>query len=67
MKESIYKDYNELPLFLNAKIVAGLLGNSQSSAYELMHEDGFPTLQVGTRLVVPKDQFLRWMQSQLER
>ena len=67
MKESIYKDYNELPLFLNAKIVAGLLGISQSSAYELMHEDGFPTLQVGPRLVVPKDQFLRWMQSQLER
>ena len=67
MKESIYKDYNELPLFLNAKIVAGRLGISQSSAYELMHEDGFPTLQVGTRLVVPKDQFLRWMQSQLER
>ena len=67
MKESIYKDYNELPLFLNAKIVAGLLGISQSSAYELMHEDGFPTLQVGTRLVVPKEQFLRWMQSQLER
>ena len=67
MKESIYKDYNELPLFLNAKIVAGLLGISQSSAYELMHEDGFPTLQVGTRLVVPKDQFLRWMQSQVER
>ena len=67
MKESIYKDYNELPLFLNAKIVAGLLGISQSSAYELMHEDGFPTLQVGTRLVVPKDQFLRWMHSQLER
>ena len=67
MKESIYKDDNELPLFLNAKIVAGLLGISQSSAYELMHEDGFPTLQVGTRLVVPKDQFLRWMQSQLER
>ena len=67
MKESIYKDYDELPLFLNAKIVAGLLGISQSSAYELMHEDGFPTLQVGTRLVVPKDQFLRWMQSQLER
>ena len=29
MKESIYKDYNELPLFLNAKIVAGLLGISQ--------------------------------------
>lgn len=26
MKESIYKSYDELPLFLNAKIVAEVLG-----------------------------------------
>lgn len=41
MKESIYKDYDELPLFLNAGMVADLLGVSPSTAYELMHEDGF--------------------------
>lgn len=38
MKESVYKSYDELPLFLNAETVAKLLGISPSSGYELMHE-----------------------------
>ena len=37
MKESIYKDYGELLLFLNAATVARVLGVSPSSGYELMH------------------------------
>ena len=37
MKESSYKNYDELPLFLNAKTVAKVLGVSPSSGYELMH------------------------------
>ena len=32
MKESIYKTYDELPLFLNAETVAKVLGVSPSSA-----------------------------------
>ena len=40
MKESIYKSYEELPLFLNAKLVAQVLGISPSSAYELMKNTG---------------------------
>ena len=42
LKESIYKSYDELPLFLNAEMVAKLLGVSPSSAYELMHEKRLP-------------------------
>lgn len=37
MKESSYKSYDELPLFLNATTVAKVLGISPSSGYELMH------------------------------
>lgn len=37
MKKSNYTHYDELPLFLNAEIVARLLGIGQASAYELMH------------------------------
>lgn len=37
MKESSYKNYDELPLFLNATTVAKVLGVSPSSGYELMH------------------------------
>ena len=61
MKKSIYKNYDELPLFLNAKIVAEVLGIAPSSAYELMHEKGFPILKVGNRLLVEKDKFKEWI------
>ena len=61
MKESSYKSYDELPLFLNAATVAKVLGVSPSSGYELMHEPDFPVLKVGSRLVVPKEKFVEWV------
>ena len=61
MKQSMYKHYDELPLFLNLKTVARVLGVSPSSAYELMHEPGFPMLRIGNRMVVPKEQFIQWV------
>ena len=62
MKVSEYKSYDELPLFLNAATVARVLGVSPSSGYELMHESGFPSLRIGNRIVVPKEQFVRWVE-----
>ena len=61
MKESSYKSYEELPLFLNAATVAKVLGVSPSSGYELMHEPDFPVLKIGSRMVVPKEQFVEWV------
>ena len=62
MKESTYKTYDELPLFLNAATVSSVLGVSPASAYELMHEKYFPTLRVGSRMVVPKEKFIEWVE-----
>ena len=62
MKVSQFKDYSELPLFLNADLVAKVLGVSPSSVYELMHESGFPVLKVGGRMVVPKEKFIQWVE-----
>ena len=97
MKLSEYKSYDELPLFLNAAMVAKVLGVSPSSGYELMHvvgtssaslasgqgrklvrstvpplptkpKDGFagapcfPVLKVGSRMVVPKEKFMEWVE-----
>ena len=62
MKESIYKNYDELPLFLNAATVAKVLGIAPSSSYELMHEKDFPTLRSGSRVVVPKEKFIQWVE-----
>ena len=61
MKESVYKSYDDLPLFLNAETVAKVLVVSPSSVYELMHEPGFPVLRIGNRMVVPKEQFIQWV------
>ncbi len=61
MKRSHYTSYDQLPLFLNAELVAKTLGIAPSSAYELMHERGFPTLRIGSRMVVPKDKFIEWV------
>ena len=62
MKESKYNSYDNLPLFLNAELVAKVLGVSPSSGYELMHEAGFPTLRIGNRIVVPKEKFIQWVE-----
>ena len=62
MKESVYKTYEELPLFLNAEVVAKVLGIAPSSTYELMHEADFPVLKVGSRMVVPKEKFIQWVE-----
>lgn len=61
MKKSIYKRYDELPLMLNAEMIKNVLGISLTSAYELMHEKDFPSIKIGSRLLVPKDKFILWI------
>ncbi len=67
MKESVYKSYDELPLFLNAELVGKVLGVSSTTAYELMHNEDFPSLRIGSRLIVAKEKFIEWVNSQTER
>ena len=62
MQESTFTNYDQLPLFLNANTVAQVLGVSISTAYEVMHEPSFPTLRVGSRMVVPKEKFIQWVE-----
>ena len=62
MNISSYKSYDDLPLFLNASTVAKVLGIAPSTAYELMHEKDFPVLKVGSRMVVPKEKFIQWVE-----
>lgn len=62
MKESQVTNYDDLPLFLSARLVAQMLGVSISSAYELMAEKDFPALRIGSRIVVPKDKLRAWVE-----
>lgn len=61
MKKSIYTSYDELPLLLSVKQLVDLMGVSDSSIYELIQEDGFPSLQIGKRIVVPKEEMRKWI------
>ena len=61
MKESVYKSYDELPLMLSVLQVAAVLGISRAGAYELVRSAGFPSLTIGTRIVIPKDKFIAWI------
>ena len=63
--KKIYSTYEQLPLTLQASDLSSILGISRAGAYELMHRRGFPTLFIGKRMVVPRDKFLQWMDTQL--
>lgn len=61
MEQVKYKSYEELPLMLSVPEMAAVLGISQAGAYELVRTDGFPSLKVGSRIVVPKEKFIEWI------
>ena len=65
MKQMTYKSYDELPLMLSVLEVAAVLGISRAGAYELVKSEGFPSLKIGSRIVVPKEKFLGWIEAQM--
>ena len=65
MKQSMYKNRDEMPMFLTVMDVANLLGISRASAYELVREDNFPKLKiVQGRTIIPRDRLLEWLDEQ---
>ena len=67
MKQTVYKSYDELPLMLSVPEVAAVLGISRAGTYELVKSDGFPSLKIGNRIVVPKEKFISWIDAQASR
>lgn len=59
-----YTSLDQLPITLCAEDVAQVLGISRANAYTLMHAEGFPTIRIGKRMVVPKDKLIAWMDEQ---
>ena len=64
MKLPQCRSYDDLPLFLNAELLSQVLGVSISTTYEMMREPDFPVLRVGSRMVVPKEKFIQWVEEQ---
>ncbi len=66
MRESKFKNYTDLPLTLTVPEVGEVLGISRAGAYELVCSEGFPHMKICTRILVPKDKFLAWIDEQTE-
>lgn len=67
MTESNIKNYDELPLFMNARQVANALGISKTTAYVLMSSEEFPSIKIGTRILVERSKFKEWVEKSSER
>ena len=66
MRENKFTSYQDLPLTLTAPEIAEVLGISRAAAYELVRSKSFPHMKIGTRILVPKDKFLAWIDEQTE-
>ena len=51
---------------LSVPEIAVVLGISRAAAYELARSKDFPSLRIGTRIVVPKDKFINWINRKVE-
>ena len=49
---------------LSVKELATVLGISRTSAYELTKDKKFPSIKIGSRVVIPKDKFIKWIEVQ---
>ena len=57
--------YDDLPLVLNAKDVADILGISLTATYRLFDREDFPTIRTGMRRkLVSRDAFFDWLKQQ---
>ena len=65
MTEVKIQSYSDLPIFVSVPVLSQLFGISQSSCYELMHEKGFPSLRIGSRIVIPRDKLIEWIDSRV--
>ena len=61
MIDTQFKSYDDRPLMLSVPDLTEALGISRAGAYELVESEGFPTLHIGNRILIPKDELIAWI------
>ena len=67
MKKNEYRSFDDLPLILSVPELASVLGISRAGAYELVKEKGFPSLTIGSRILIPRDKLIAWIDAKSSR
>ena len=65
MRKSKYNSFDELPLMLTVEDVSHVLGIGLAHAYEVAHRRDFPTITLGSRIIVPRDKFMEWIDGRI--
>jgi hypothetical protein len=62
------KEINDYPIVLSAKHLMEILDIGKRKAYELMDEEGFPLVRIGTKTKrVARDDFFKWLSDQKKK
>lgn len=61
MSKGRVMSFDDLPLVLNVQDIAGVLGVSKNTVYELVHSKDFPKITIGKQYRVPREKFLAWL------
>lgn len=61
MINTIYKDIDDIPAILNADNLQRFMHISRATTYNLLNSHDFPTLRIGKRLLVRKEDLLDWI------
>jgi len=54
-------DLSTLPITLKVEQIAEIMGIGRVTAYNLVHQKGFPTKKISRRIVIPTQAFLDWL------
>lgn len=55
--------FNDLPDILDAPQIASVLRISRAGAYNLLSSEDFPTLHIGRRKLVMKNDLIQWLKN----
>ena len=55
-------DFEGLRPFISVPEMAELLGISRAGAYTLANSEGFPSIRIGTRILVPTEDLMRYLE-----
>ena len=61
MKQTKYTSHEQLPMMMTVRDLADVMGLSLAGCYDLVRSEGFPHLRIGSRILIPKEKFLVWL------